>query len=311
MTWSRLRSFLAVADTGSVRAAAVSLSVTESAVSAALAALQAELGAILVERYGRGIRLTEAGAVYAEYVRQILGLLDEASSAVVHGADPERGSLRLGAVTTAGEYLVPGLLATFLADHPDIIVTLEVGVRDRVHELLASHHLDLVIAGRPPRGSGLVTRAMRRNSLVVVAAPGLPADLPSTAWLLREQGSGTRATTLALLDTLEITPPTLAVGSHGAVVAAASLGLGLALVSQDAVRRQLASRELVVVPVPGTPLARPWNAVTGRAPTATTRLFIAHLLDQAAAGELAFQSPRTPKGSSRTAARTRGTALTP
>ena len=103
MTWSRLRTFLAVAETGSVRAAAVSLSVTESAVSAALAALQADLGAVLVERHGRGIRLTEAGLVYADYVRQILGLLDEASSAVVQGADPERGSLRLGAVTTADE----------------------------------------------------------------------------------------------------------------------------------------------------------------------------------------------------------------
>lgn len=296
MTWSRLRTFLAVTETGSVRAAAVSLSVTESAVSAALAALQADLGAVLVERHGRGIRLTEAGLVYADYVRQILGLLDEASSAVVQGADPERGSLRLGAVTTAGEYLVPGLLATFLVEHPDIAVTLEVGVRDRVHEMLAAHQLDLVIAGRPPRGTGLVTKAMRRNSLVVVAAPGLQADLPTTAWLLREQGSGTRATTLALLDTLEIAPPTLAVGSHGAVVAAASLGLGLALVSQDAVRRQLVSGELVMVSVPGTPLVRPWHAATGRAPTATTRLFIAHLLDQAGAGDLAFQSPRGLEG---------------
>lgn len=292
MTWARLRTFLAVADTGSVRAAATSLSVTESAVSAALAALQAELGAVLVERHGRGIRLTESGSVYADYARQILGLLDEAASAAMHGADPEQGSLRLGAVTTAGEYLLPGLLASFLGRHPDVEVTLEVGVRDRVHEMLATHQLDLVIGGRPPQGRGLATRAIRRNSLVVVAAPVLRADLASSPWLLREPGSGTRATTLALLDTLQISPPTLAVGSHGAVVASASLGLGLGLVSQDAVRRQLASGELVVVPVPGTPLLRPWHAATGTAPTATTRLFCRHLLDEDASGELAFQPPR-------------------
>ena len=103
MTWSRLRTFLAVAETGSVRAAAVSLSVTESAVSAALAALQADLGAVLVERHGRGIRLTEAGLVYADYVRQILGLLDEASSAVVTA--PSRKEPRSGSApwTTADE----------------------------------------------------------------------------------------------------------------------------------------------------------------------------------------------------------------
>jgi DNA-binding transcriptional LysR family regulator len=289
VTWARLRTFLAVADTGSVRAAASRLSVTESAVSAALAALQAELGAVLVERQGRGVRLTAAGQVYAGYARKILGLLEEGAAAASQGSVPEHGSLRLGAVTTAGEYLVPGLLASFRRGYPQVQVTLEVGVRDRVHELLADHRLDLVIGGRPPRGQAMVTRAMRRNSLVVVAAPTLSPDLAATPWLLREQGSGTRETTLALLDALEIRPPTLAVGSHGAVVASATLGLGLALVSQDAVARQLSAGELVAVPVRGTPLLRPWHAVTARVPTATTRLFVAHLLDPSAAGDLAFQ----------------------
>ncbi len=295
VTLGRLRTFLAVADTGSVRAAATRLSVTESAVSAALAALQAELAAGLVERHGRGVRLTPAGQVYAGYARKVLGLLEEGAAAAGEGSVPERGSLRLGAVTTAGEYLLPGLLASFRRRYPDVRVTLEVGVRDRVHELLADHRLDLVIGGRPPTGQAMVTRAMRRNALVVVAAPSLRPDLAGTPWLLREPGSGTRETTLALLDTLEIRPPTLAVGSHGAVLASATLGLGLALVSQDAAARLLTAGELVTVPVKGTPLLRPWHAVTGRAPTPTTRLFVAHLLDPAAAGELAFQPTSTAR----------------
>jgi DNA-binding transcriptional LysR family regulator len=290
VTWARLRTFLAVADTGSVRAAAVRLSVTESAVSAALAALQAELGTTLVERHGRGVRLTLSGQVYAGYARKILGLLEEGAAAAGQGSVPERGSLRLGSVTTAAEYLLPGLLASFRHRYPAVQITLEVGVRDHVHQLLADHRLDLVIGGRPPRGQAMVTRAMRRNALVVVAAPALRPDLTATPWLLREQGSGTLETTLALLDALEIRPPTLSVGSHGAVVASATLGLGLALVSQDAVARQLSVGELVAVPVRGTPLLRPWHAVTGRAPTATTRLFVSHLLDPSASGDLAFQA---------------------
>ena len=67
MTWSRLRSFVTVVETGSIRAAAARLSVTESAISAAVSALQAELGAALVERRGRGIQVTEAGLIYADY----------------------------------------------------------------------------------------------------------------------------------------------------------------------------------------------------------------------------------------------------
>jgi LysR family transcriptional regulator, low CO2-responsive transcriptional regulator len=295
MTWARLRAFVAVADTGSVRAAAARLSVTESAVSAAVAALQAELGAALVERQGRGVVLIEGGRVYADYARRILGLLDEGAAAATQGADPESGELRLGAVTTAGEYLLPGLLASFLAAYPRVGVTLEIGVRDRVLELLGTHQLDLVIGGRPPKGQGLVTRAVRRNSLVVVAAPGVRPDVATTPWLLREAGSGTRATTLGLLDALQVDPPRLALGSHGAVVASATLGLGLALVSQDAVGRQLAAGELVVVPVTGTPLSRPWHAVTGSAPTATTRLFCAHLLDEDAAGNHVFRRASQPR----------------
>lgn len=286
MTLSRLRSYLAVVDTGSVRAAALRLSVTESAISAAVTALQAELGAVLVERDGRGLRVTEAGTIYADYARRILGLLDEGAAAATEGAAPEAGSLRLGAVTTAAEYLVPGLLASFRQRYPHVDLTLEVGVRDHVHELLATHQLDLVIGGRPPKGNGMVTRAVRRNALVVVAA-SKPHDLGQATWLLRESGSGTRDTTMALLDSLQLAPPLLAMGSHGAVVASAVLGLGVALVSQDAVVRQLAEGVLVVVPVRGTPLLRPWHAVTGAAPTLTTRLLIKHLLDDAA-GELGF-----------------------
>lgn len=289
MTWSRLRSYLAVVDTGSVRAAAVRLSVTESAISAAVTALQHELGAVLVERDGRGLRVTEAGLIYADYARQILGLLDEGAAAATGGSAPEAGTLRLGAVTTAAEYLVPGLLASFRRRYPLVELLLEVGVRDHVRELLTTHQLDLVIGGRPPRGSGLVTRAVRRNALVVVAAPSA-ATTDGGTWLLREPGSGTRDTTIALLDALELRPPLLNMGSHGAVVAGAVLGLGVALVSQDAVVRQLADGALVVVPVRGTPLSRPWHAITGRAPTATTRLFVQHLLDPAA-GDLGFARP--------------------
>ena len=288
MTWARLRAFVAVADTGSVRAAATRLSVTESAVSAAVAALRGELGIQLVERSGRGLVLTEGGLVYADYARRILGLLEEGARAAGEGVGAERGRLRLGAVTTAGEYLLPGLLACFRSRYAQVEITLEVGVRDRVHELISTHQLDLVIAGRPPGGGALVTRASRPNALVVVAAPGVHADLGRSTWLLREAGSGTRETTLALLESLDLRPPMLALGSHGAVVASATLGLGLALVSADAVARQLSAGDLVTVPVRGTPLSRPWHAVTGPAPTATTRLFLSHVTDPVAAGDLCF-----------------------
>ncbi len=293
MTPSRLLTFLAIVECGSAKAAAGRLSVTESAVSASLAALHREVGVTLFERSGRGLRLTEAGSVFADYARRIVGLMDESVEAARQGVSAERGRLRLGAVTTAGEYLVPGLLASFRRGYPDVDVTLEVGVRDHILSLLADHQLDVVIAGRPLPGLALVTRATRANSLIVVAAATARTDLRTTTWLLREGGSGTRDATLALLESLQIDPPMLALGSHGAVVASAVLGLGLTVVSTDAVAHHLRAGDLRRVSVRGTPLNRPWHALTSAAPTATTRLFIAHLSDPAAAGDLVF-APRRP-----------------
>jgi DNA-binding transcriptional LysR family regulator len=297
MTPARLRTFLTVVEYGSARAAADQLTVTESAVSAALAALHREVGVALFERSGRGLRLTAAGTAFAGYARQILGLLDEGLAAARAGGTAERGRLRLGTVTTTGEYLVPSLLATFRAQYPDVEITLDVGVRDRVFALLADHRLDIVIGGRPPAGRGLITCATRTNSLIVVATRSMASvDVADATWLLREPGSGTRDATLALLDSLELDPPRLTLGSHGAVVASAVLGLGITVVSADAVATQLTAGDLVRVPVPGTPLKRPWHVVTGAAPTPTALLFVNHLTDVDQAGTFAFHRRRRRAG---------------
>ena len=149
-TAARLRALVTVADAGSVRAAARRLSVTESAVSAALAALARETRVPLVERDGRGLRLTGAGEAYAGYARQILGLHEEALAAARAGHDPEHGRVRVAAVTTAGEHLLPDQLASFLNEHPHIDLNLEVGSSERMWAMFDAHEADLMIGGKPP-----------------------------------------------------------------------------------------------------------------------------------------------------------------
>ncbi len=296
-TEARLRTLVAVADAGSVHAAAGRLTVTDSAVSAALAALTREVGVPLVERQGRGLRLTPAGQTYARYARSILGLHEEALAAARGDADPEHGLVRLAAVTTAAEHIVPPLLGTFRDRHPGVDVSLEVGTSDRVWGLLGAWGADLVIAGRPPRALDVTVRAVRPNSLVVVGAPGQagqagPAGLLGARWLLREAGSGTRATCEALLASLDADPPVLTLGSNGAVVAGAVAGLGVTLVSRDAVTRQLAAGDLVELDVPQTPMSRPWHAVTRPRGSAVAGLLVAHLLSDDAGTGPRWRRPR-------------------
>lgn len=278
-TNARLRVFVALAEHGSVRAAAESLVVTESSVSAAVTALARDVGVPLAEPAGRGIRLTPAGRCYAEYARQILGLHEQALAAARSEPDPERGLVRLAGVTAAGEHVLPELLASFRRNHPHVDLSLEVGPRDELWPLLRHHEVDLIIAGRPPSTLAARVRATSPNSLVVVGAPQLAADFrPERAtWLLREPGSGTRESCLGLLSTMEAHPPLLTLGSHGATVAASIAGLGVTLASRQAVAAQVDAGQLVVLDVVGTPFERPWHLVSGVRTTASAELLVGHV----------------------------------
>ena len=90
-------------------------------------------------------------------------------------ADPERGELRIAAVTTAAEQIVPGILGGFRRRHPQTGVRLEARQPHRVRSLLDRHQVDLVLTGRPEPAWDVVVHAVRAHELVVVAALELSA----------------------------------------------------------------------------------------------------------------------------------------
>ncbi len=268
MTPHQLRTFLEVARAGSVRAAADRLVVSQPAVSAAVAALEREMGVPLVERRGRGLALTASGEALAGYAARVLGLMEEARAAAREAGAPGAGRLRLVAVTTAGEHVLPPLLRAFRARYPGVELVLEVGNRRTVWERLRDREADLAVAGRPPAGAGLVGEPFRRNDLVLIGPPEPgrrraldPRDLSGRTWLLREPGSGTRENTEEWLSAVGLAPPTLTIGSNGAIVRLVALGLGVTLISLDAARREVAEGDVRVLPVRGLPLRRHWHAV--------------------------------------------------
>lgn len=266
MTFSQLRTFLAVAEAGSIRAAAERLVVSQPSVSAAVGALERELGVELVARHGRGLRLTGAGEVFAAATRQALGLLEKGARTAASVESPGRGTVTIAAVTTAAERLLLPLIASFRREHPGAGVRVQVGNRTTVWEALSDHEADLVVAGRPPAALGARVLALAENLLVLVGPPGSagelgPHDLEEATWLLREEGSGTREATEELIRSLGIDPPTMILGSNGAVEEAVAAGLGLALISRYAVADRLADRTIGIRSCPGTPLDRPWHLV--------------------------------------------------
>ena len=271
VTLTQLTAFLAVVRRGSVTAAAEELVVTQPSVSAAVAALERELGVQLTERAGRTLAPTPAGRAYIPYASDVIGLLERGRRAAVEAAaDGGRKTLRVSAVTSAGENLAPLLIQAFKAHQPELDVSLDVGNRDSVFRRLAEHEVDVAIAGRVPADSRLTGEPFAPNEIVLVAAAEDPLtrrrwvaaeELSARPWLLREPGSGTRVLCEEYLAAHKLEPEILTLGSNGAIKQAARVGLGIALISKVAIDLELEHGLLGLIRVRGGLPQRSWYVV--------------------------------------------------
>jgi DNA-binding transcriptional LysR family regulator len=270
VTLTQLQAFLAVARCGSVTAAAEELVVTQPSVSAAVAALEREVGVRLTERAGRTLRTTPAGTVYVAYARDVLGLLEQGARAAQEVAAEERRTLRVSAVTTAGEFVVPQLIQAFRERRPDLEISLDVGNREIVFRRLLDHEVDVAITGRIPDEERMVGHAFADNEFVLVTASDDPLtkrrwvaveELAGRSWLVREPGSGTRTLCLEWLASRGLEPTVLTLGSNGAIKQAARSGLGVALQSRVAVELELELGVLGTISPRGGLPRRRWHVV--------------------------------------------------
>jgi DNA-binding transcriptional LysR family regulator len=262
-TVGQLRTFLAVAKSGSVGGAAGALVVSQPAISVALASLQRAFGVALVQRDGRGVRLTDAGRTLAAYGRRMFALAQETEDAVRAASRVTGMPLRLAAVTTVAENVLPQPLRRVCESHPETAVQLDVGNRGQVWDRLEHWEVNVVVAGRPPAGRRFRVVGMRTNEIVLVGQNADTLDagaLAQATWLMREPGSGTRAMSEELFTELGIEPNNqLTIGSNGAIRECVRAGLGIALQSRDAVRRELESGILGEIRAPIPLRSREWN----------------------------------------------------
>src|SRR5256885_3359636 len=117
-TLRQFEVFLAVAKAGSFRAAAEAMHLSQPALSQHVAEVERELGTRLFDRLGRKVALTEAGRVLEEHAHRLFASLASAREAVAHISGPKRASLVLGASTTPGNYVLPGLIAALPETFP-------------------------------------------------------------------------------------------------------------------------------------------------------------------------------------------------
>ncbi|MEV4611510.1 LysR family transcriptional regulator [Kitasatospora sp. NPDC049258] len=291
MTLTQLRAFVAVARLGSVKAAALSLRVSEPAVSGAVAALRRELGDPLFVRAAGGIALTPGGRRLAAGAAEIVGLAEETRRRV-REAGTETSYLRVAATEPSAEQIVPPLLESFVRRHPEVeSSTLAVPARV-LTELLLDRRADVAIgpapAAAPGGGSGdgdgdgsagdqdpapeaVEHLPFLKFQLVVVAAPRhagagleragdgplrLPLSrLPREHWLLGPGQLDPATPGGAFLARHGVGEASVSIfPSTTAALNAVAAGDGLSLTLLHLVRDELRHGTLTVLDIPGTPV---------------------------------------------------------
>jgi DNA-binding transcriptional LysR family regulator len=269
-TFRQLRLFLALAETGSVSAAAKAMHVTQPTASMQLKEISASVGLPLYEVIGKKVFLTDVGkslAVTARDITQSLASFEQLTYATKGIA---KGHLRIAVVSTA-KYFMPRLIGSFCKRHPLIDVSLEILNRDGVLGRLRQNTDDLYIMSMPPDDVVLMDEVLMPNPIVVIAASTDPLtkqkkvsldDLSRRRFILRESGSGTRMAADQHFRRKKFRPDIrLELGSNEAVKESVAGGLGIGVISQYALHGHQKEHGVRVIDVNDFPLKSSWHLV--------------------------------------------------
>lgn len=269
-TFRQLRLFLALAETGSVSAAAKAMHVTQPTASMQLKEITASVGLPLYEVIGKKVFLTEVGKALAITAREITQSLASFEQLTYATKGIAKGHLRIAVVSTA-KYFMPRLIGSFCKRHPLIDVSLEILNRDGVLGRLRQNTDDLYIMSMPPDDVVLIDEVLMPNPIVLIAASADPlakqtnvtlGDLKSRRFILRESGSGTRMTADQYFRRKKFRPDIrLELGSNEAVKESVAGGLGIGVISQYALHGNQKEHGVRVVEVDEFPLKSSWHLV--------------------------------------------------
>ena len=288
VTFRQLRVFLAVAEQGSVTAAARVCHVTQPTVSMLLKELSESVGLPLYEQIGKRLHLTQAGETLANTARAMVDEWAAFEQQIDAFKGLTRGRLRLAVVSTA-KYFVPDLLGQFCAQYPDADISLEVLNRDGVLERLMDNRDDLYIMSQPPAQLPLVRHEFLPNRLVLIAPCGHRLAgrrrldvkaLGNERFIARERGSGTRMASDAWFASKGFHPLIrLELGSNEAVKRSVAAGMGLAVVSEHALSQHHPQEDVVVLDVKGFPIKSSWWTLypAGKRLSPLASVFLEHI----------------------------------
>ena len=254
-----LQVFLSVARHLNYTRAAEEVNLSQPSVSVRMRELERDLGLKLFEQLGKKIALTEAGDLLVPYAGRVIAAMADARDAIDQMQGLERGSLRIGASTTPGMYLVPRTIAHFKRRYPKINVQLTVKDTRQIEEGVIRNEFDFGFVGGHLSGDEVEVVPWTTDELVLIVPLGhrlagkrivKPDDLSSEKFIFREQGSATRAVVATHLRKSRIElEAVIEMANPESVKKAVQNGLGIAFISSFAVETELKAKTLVAVKI--------------------------------------------------------------
>ncbi|MEK7712776.1 MAG: selenium metabolism-associated LysR family transcriptional regulator [Nitrospirota bacterium] len=248
----KLKVFCTVAETKSFSKASEIIHLTQPAVSLLVQAIEETYETKLFDRASNTVTLTPAGEMLYRYAKEILNLYAAAEKNIGEIIGFVKGSISVGASSTIGNYLLPGVIAAFRKTHPKIKVHLLIGNTKRVVELLNAGNIDIGLVEGDVARQKMVVDKLVADELALIVPPLHPLakkrnvsifEITKEPFIFREEGSGTRQVIEKYLGKYSITPQNMMIsmvlGSTEAIKESVENGIGIAIVSRWAVRKEI------------------------------------------------------------------------
>lgn len=279
--------FLTVSEEKNFTRAAEALHMTQPAVSNHIQSLERELETKLLDRTNKYVKLTKAGDLVYHHAKQIVSLYTRMHNLLDDLNHTASGSLMIGASYTFGEYILPHLIADLQKSYPLIEPSITIGNSRDIIEYISHHQLDVGIieGGEVSNDRVKITPFMEDKMSIAVGSthPLLKRstlqsnDLHHETWIVREEGSGTRELQEAAFHQLDLHPEhLLTFGSTQVIKESIEAGLGISLLSETTMRKELRWGTLSLLPIKGFPMSRQFSWVLPDAmyQTKATEVFI-------------------------------------
>ncbi|WP_227937692.1 selenium metabolism-associated LysR family transcriptional regulator [Alkalihalobacillus deserti] len=277
MNYEQLKTFLVVSEKKSFSETAKSLFMSQPTITSQIKSLEKNLNTTLFERSTKHVKLTPSAKVLYRYGKEIINLTESAEKEILNLCGQIHGQLEISCSLTIGENLLPHLLGRFKNAYPLIEISIDISNTTHILQRIKNHSLDLGMIEAPVEDPDLILEPFMEDELVIIAKPDFfykeklnitQEELTKLPLILREKGSGTRTVMTQHLIKNGLNPDKLNIflemGSTEAVKSAVEAGLGVSIISRNAIKKELRLNSLKTYNLKGISLSRHFYIVCRR-----------------------------------------------